>query len=51
MTIKLEGHITMRQVITWIKKGCLFEIRGFNGFIITDNVIMINIINEANKNG
>lgn len=51
MTIKLADHITMGQIKSWIKKDCIFEMHGFNGFIITENAYMVNIINNANRKG
>ena len=49
MTIKLAPHITISQVSNWLKKGCQFEIHGFNGFMIAENATMINLINQANN--
>lgn len=49
MTIKIADHITMRELFSWVSKGCIFEMRGNTGFITADSAFMINEINDANN--
>lgn len=55
MKIKLEKHITIEQISSWIRmgywmdKGCSFEFIKMEAFITTENTILIDGILAANK--
>jgi hypothetical protein len=48
-TIKLRKHITIEQMIRWLKMGVTYECAGFSFFAFTDSATVLKLINEANK--
>ena len=48
-TIKLNKHVTVEQIRCLQKKGVEIEVHGFNFFAVTDNSLLVNVINEVNK--
>ena len=49
ITIKLAKHITVEQLINWKKKGALIELQGFNVYVMSDSLDLVNLINQANR--
>jgi len=49
MLIKLNKNITIAQVNKWLSKGAEIERHGFKIYILTGDVVLINLINRANN--
>ena len=47
--IRLNKHVTIGEIQIMQRKGVTIEVHGFNFFAVTDNSLLVSVINEVNK--
>jgi len=48
-TIKINKNMLFSEITSFIKQGALFELHGFNGYLMTDNLTVASQIHKLNS--